>query len=346
MGQRNHPLRFAKAWLVLGLTLAVGMLIAAEGAGVSRRLVLLPPHNRQQYAEGLNLGKWPWTVWNSHYLVAHQLFAASDSPALAVYDAKGALVRSGIVWFDSTSKASLGDVTVDPTLTVFASGGAFSSSGALSNFVVKIDSTGHISNTVRTSPFVVRHLCATGDGTVWGIGFDREEVKKGNRSYPMLRQYSLTQGEVRRLVDRESLGVDKLPPDSPYVSLVCNSNTVGALIMPASLWIEVDAKTGQVSRWNWAPVEKEIRLTGLALTEEGDLFATFTQDRMVTGLFRLEKVGSGRAHWAGVDQSAGDLRSNPPIVRLLGSEGNDLVYVKGMTDNIAYWSKVAPAREK
>src|SRR5262249_5589881 len=155
-----------------------------------RQFVLLPPHNRQEFADGLNLVKWPWSVWSGHYLVSHQLFATPNSPVLAVYDSKGTLVRSGIIWFDSTSKSSIGDVTVDSTLTVFASGGAFSTDGALSNFIVKLDNSGHISNTVRTSPFVARHLCATGDGTVWAMGFDREEVKKGNRSYPMLREYS------------------------------------------------------------------------------------------------------------------------------------------------------------
>jgi len=86
----------------------------------------------------------------------------------------------------------------------------------------------------------------------------------------------------------------------------------------------------------------EFYLNGFALTESGEIFAAYFDRRekpVMSGLFHLIRDDSnGTAKWVPVEGTVGAYLRGSPIQRLLGADGDDLVYTS-LRDGKMYWSK-------
>lgn len=128
------------------------------------------------------------------------------------------------------------------------------------------------------------------------------------------------------------------------VSLRCNSNMVVLFNGASSEFIELDVATNRLKVTGVAPLpsHKHVRITGFALTESGDVFVSL-HDRSTSqprsGIFHLTIDASGFGSWTPIRNTIGPYLHGGPVERLLGADGDDLVYTHDQSGE-AFWSKV------
>lgn len=244
---------------------------------------------------------------------------------------------------------SITDAAVNRAGNLVVSGGAENQAGVIANFIASIGSDGRLSQVIRTTPFLPIYVCAAEDGTVWSFGIDRDEEGRGIEKSLRLRQYSLDKGQLRATLDVSTLNSagwtltqGRYPGE---ISLRCNSQKVGLYNGRSGEWVEFDfaANRLKVAKVNPLPSPKEIRITGFALTEAGDVFVSLHDRSSLpprSGIFRLEFDSTGLGSWVPVKNTVGPYLHGGPIERLLGADGTDLVYTRDL-DGVAYWSKFA-----
>jgi hypothetical protein len=128
------------------------------------------------------------------------------------------------------------------------------------------------------------------------------------------------------------------------ISLGCTSQKVGLYNGRSGEWIEFDIPTNtlKVSKVELLPPPKELRITGFALTESGEVFASLhdrSKNAPLSGLFRLKFNGSGLGSWVPVQGSIGPYLHGAPLGQLLGTDGTELIYTRDLTAT-AYWSQI------
>jgi len=340
--------------LVAALVLACAVGLPGPSSPAQQRAdrtTLSEPHFQAHFSAlaGPPPGFWRW---ENGYLISYGLDGTLDSspnkPVVVLYDRNGQIAREAIVWFKDAVSTSVDDATVSRSGDLFVSGGTTSAAGAIANFIAQIDRTGHVSRVVRTTPFLPVNICAAEDGTVWSYGFDRDERGKSVRTGALLRQYSLETGQLRAMLDVSTLNSSGWTlTDGRYpgeISLRCTPHEVGLFNGASSEWVGFDIAKNKlkVSKVEPLPSTKEVRITGFALTESGDVFVSL-HDRSSkpprSGLFRLSFEGSDVGRWVPVKNTLGPYLHGAPVGQLLGTDGSELIYTRDL-DGVAYWSKL------
>jgi hypothetical protein len=290
-------------------------------------------------------------VWDKGYLVSWGSIGSYDAsptePSVVLYDRDGHIAREAIVWFKDADTVGINDVTINRAGNLAVAGGTKNQAGAIANFIASIGSDGRIGKVVRTTPFLPIYVCGADDGTVWSYGIDRDEEGRGVEKSLRLRQYSFDKGQLRALLDISTLkpgGWKLIRGRYPgEISLRCTSQKVGLYNGGSGEWIEFDiaASRLRVTKVNPLPPPKTMRITGFALTEAGDVFASLherSSSPARSGLFRLGFDSAGLGSWIPVKNTLGPYLHGGPIERLLGTDGTDLIYTRDL-DGAAYWSK-------
>jgi hypothetical protein len=238
-------------------------------------------------------------------------------------------------------------VAINRAGNLVVAGGTENQADVIANFIASIGNDGRVSRVIRTTPFLPIYVCAAEDGTVWSYGFDRDEEGKRVESSLMLRQYSFDKGQLRAMADKSTLNSSgwsldrgRYPGD---ISLRCTSREVGLYNGSSGEWVQFDiaADKLRVEKVDPLPQPKEMRITGFALTEAGDVFVSLhgsSSDPPRSGLFRLEFNGAGVGLWVPVKNTVAAYLHGP-IERLLGTDGTDLIYTRDF-DGTAYWSQI------
>ncbi len=330
-------------------TLSLSRLLYAQQTP-SDSFRLSEPHHQSHFSP-LDNPYHGFRVWDKDYLIAYAMdgtFDASPSkPAVVLYDRDGRTAREAIVWFKDAASTGVDDASLTKSGKLVVSGGTTSPAGVIANFIAEIDDTGHISRVIRTTPFLPIYICAAEDGTVWSYGIDRDGGGKGVKSSLRLRQYSFDKGQLRAMLDVTSLNSLGWTLDRGVypgqISLRCTPQKVGIYNGHSNEWVEFDIPTNtlKVSKVEPLPPPKELRITGFALAESGDVFVSM-HDRASqpprSGLFRLSFVGSDVGKWVPVKDTVGPYLHGARVGQLLGVDGTDLVYTSDL-DGGAHWSK-------
>jgi hypothetical protein len=293
---------------------------------------------------------YPFRYWDKGYFITYSIDDTTPTrPAAILYDRDGRIAREAIVWFKDATNTGVDDASVTKSGKLVVSGGTTSPAGAIANYIAEIDQAGHIGRVVRTTPFLPVYVCAAEDGTVWSYGIDRDEEGRGVESSLRLRQYSFEKGQIRATLDTSvlnSVGWTLDRGEYPgQISLRCTSQKVGLYNGRSSEWVEFDIPTNtlKVSKVEPLPPPKELRITGFALTESGEVFVSL-HDRSSqpphSGLFRLSFVGSDAGKWLPIQDTVGPFLHGAKVGQLLGTDGTDLIYTRDL-DATAYWSKIA-----
>jgi len=98
-----------------------------------------------------------------------------------------------------------------------------------------------------------------------------------------------------------------------------------------------------VSKVAALPAERTFHITGFALTDSGEIFASFhdaaNPKAVVSGLFHLERGSAGgRYKWVAVPGTLGVYLKDSPIHQLWGADGDKLVFSR-LKDGRLYWTK-------
>lgn len=293
--------------------------------------------------------------WDNTYLIAIAAppYMSPDKPGITLYDRDGNVARQATVWLDGATDVIVEDAAISPSGNFVVSGGAVNKDGAVATFVAQIGSDGQIQRLVRTTPFTPAYVCALDDGTLWAYGFDRDAHDNLVEKSPRLRQYSFDKGQLRAVLDPSTL------PDAETsgswhlhggrylgeVSLRCNSNEVALYNGQTGDLVEFDLRKNsmQLTKLTAVPGPPDFHITGFALTQSGDIFASFhdrsnTKPNGISGLFRLSRVDSGGARWVAVSGTVGIYLKDSPIQKLWGADGDKLVFSR-LKDGRLYWSK-------
>jgi hypothetical protein len=318
-------------WLVLTLS-CVGICTGLQGQLSQPAQILVGDPEHQAELPAFE-NSYPYRYWDKGYLITHAFEdMGTKKPAAVLYDRDGHFAREAIVAFKDAESTAVEDAAASSSGKLILSVGT-DQAGVISNYIAEVDSGGHLGRMVRTNPFVPVHICVDDDGTVWGYGFQRAEDGNAVDGAAVLRQYSFEKGQVQALlkVSRHPgwrLTQGRYPEE---VDLRCNSKQVGLFNGTASEWIEVSLATNalKVYKINPLPSPKEMRITGFALTESGDVFVSF-HCRVCkpprSGLFKLALDSSGAGSWVPLQNSVGPYLHGGLIERLLGADGDDLVY--------------------
>lgn len=283
--------------------------------------------------EGSNL--WPNWYWDSSYLIAFRTIAGGKSPDVQVYDRSGSLVRQASIWFDNAATVTLTSVAVSRQGRLFVAGGTISESGQVAQFIGEVDGSGMLAQVVRTTPFIPHFLCSTGDDdTVWAYGMERQAGRQAPYDHALLRHYSMSHGLLEGVLNRSALPSAYFPIMGWHpgqTSIRCTPTLVGIYNGPTDQLITYDVSKKKLNIVNVNPLAKNIRQTGFAMTDNGNVFASFAVEEHVpqklSGLFRLQVAPDNTAEWVAVSGTVTPLAAvDSHFSRLAGSDGKQLVY--------------------
>ena len=209
---------------------------------------------------------------------------------------------------------------------------------------------------LHTGGFNTRQVCEAPDGTVWALGYDLDIHDSPDADKNVLRHYSFEKGLLGSFVSLDSISGF---PDSYFAIsnpgksyLRCGEDRVSVYVGPTAQYIEVDASTEKLTRWNVAMSSVVGSKThGFALTEEGKIFVAFASDpdpkgERKHGLYEL-KATPGRllASLTAVDGNSHHFRfirgcAGWDFPAALGADGNSLVVSRKGDNWGLFWANV------
>jgi hypothetical protein len=308
---------------------------------------LSEPHYQAQLPPPVN--SYPFRYWDKGFLITYTADDTSPSrPAAILYDRYGRIARQITVWFKDASSVAIVDLAVSRSGNIVVAGGTESTTGSIANFIASIGEDGRVRQVIRTTPFTPAYICAAEDGTVWAYGHDRDENGKRVEGSLRLRQYSFDKGQTNATLDASALTSPGWSMSHGHypgeMDLRCTSDKVGLLNGASGEWVEFDIASHKlkVSKIEPLPPIDQMRITGFALTESGEVFASL-HDRSsqppLSGLFELKFDDSGVGKWVPVKDTVGPYLHGARVGQLLGTDGTDLIYTRDL-DGTAYWSQI------
>lgn len=229
--------------------------------------------------------------WDHGYIV-HREFD-KDPAVVTMYDRNGKKVLEARVEPRDFAKVSLRAAAATRTGGILATGGGPRTDGSIQGFIVKTDSSGRTVQSVNTGRYSPHQVCEAADGSMWTLGYDLDFRDSPEADKNVLRHYSFEKGLLGGFVSLDSISKSPdaiLQLDSPRKSFLrCSKDRVSVLFWTASQYIEVDATSGKLARWNVAasPIVGG-EATGFAVTEDERIFVSLRGFRETDN---LEKRG-------------------------------------------------------
>lgn len=292
--------------------------------------------------------------WDRNYLF--HLEIDKDPALVSMYDRDGMQMLEAHFKPPNAVSASVGAAGATRSGGILAVGGTAMNNGSIRKFIAKTDSTGHAVELITMGgAFTPRQICESPDGTIWVLGYDLEFRESPDANKNVLRHYS-DKGMVASFIALDSIGsfpdsVSQIGnPGRSY--LHCGQERVSVYLGPAGQYIEVDASSGRVARWN-VDMSSVVgsKTHGFAVTDEGRLFVAFANDpdpsgERKHGLYELKATpGSPIASLIAVDGTVTAFDSYKTVpdgtfLRLWGADGNSLVVSRKGDDQGLSWVRV------
>ena len=285
--------------------------------------------------------------WDHSYLL-HWEFD-KDPALVTMYDRDGKKVLEARVVPQDAAKVSVSATGAAHAGGILAAGGGTMTDGSSQRFM----------HSVHTGRFTARHVCEAPDGTVWALGFDLDIHDSPDADKNVLRHYSFEKGLLGTYVSFDS--ISKFPDSYLAISnpgrsyLRCGKDRVSVYVGPAAQYIEVDASSEKLTRWN-VDMSSVVgsKTHGFAVTDEGKIFLAFANDPDPNGvrkhgLYELKAApGSPIASLTAVEGTVTAFDSYETVpdgtfLRLWGADGNSLVVSRKGVDSGLSWANVLAA---
>jgi hypothetical protein len=292
--------------------------------------------------------------WDGSYLL--HLESDKDPAVVTMYDANGKKVLTGRIWAPDSATVSVITAGATHAGGILAGAAGTMTDGSIQSFIAKTDSTGRTVQSALTGRFTPHQVCEAPDGTVWALGYDWDFRRAPDADKNVLRHYSFEKGLLGTFVSLDS--ISKFPDSylaisNPWRSyLRCGKDRVSVYLGPAAEYIEVDASTEKLTRWN-VDVSSVVgsKTHGFAVTDEGKIFVAFANDPDANGerehgLYELKATpGSPIASATAIDGTVTVFDSYKTVpdgtfLRLWGADGNSLVVSRAGDSWGLSWAKV------
>jgi hypothetical protein len=293
--------------------------------------------------------------WDWDYLL--HLEIDKDPALVSMYDRDGKQMLEAHFKPPNAVSASVGAAGATRSGGILAVGGTAMNNGSIRKFIAETDSTGHVVELITMGgAFTPRQVCESPDGTIWALGYDLEFRQSPDANKNVLRHYKALKGMVASFIAIDSIG--SFPNSFSQIAnpgrsyLHCGQERVSVYFGPAALYVEVDASSGRMARWN-VDMSSVVgsKTHGFAVTDEGRVFVAFANDPDANGerkhgLYELKATpGSPIASLTAVDGTvtAFDSYNTVPdgtFLRLWGADGNSLVVSRKGDDQGLCWVRV------
>lgn len=253
--------------------------------------------------------------WKNGLISVHR--GPTDEGVILIHDENGGNRREVHMRLPG-GNVRLNSAVVGPNGNLYVVGGSEDREGRIANFI-GIGSSQGITKIVRTNPFVPLEVCATTE-SVWAYGWERSSTRFGREAsaYPMLREFDVTGAERRQAINR-NLAAGLKTHSPAHLSLRCTRDKVVLFLQGAGKLFLYDTVSNSLSSWSVARIPDNQQITGLAVTDSGEIFASIT-DWTTQRLFRLRRTGQ-TANWDQVGEPLGK-------GSLLGASGDELVILQ------------------
>ena len=309
----------------VAITLVVATLAAPCPAQDVAGGVALEPY-RSVHFDAFEVGtRWNYRVWDRKYLVAWTHESSATSASVALYDAEGNLVREVIVWLADSTKVQINSVAVTVSDLLVVAGAAANADRSVAYFLATFDQSGEIKDVIRTNPFVPLRVCTTDNGDLWAYGWDKE-----GGAYNMLRRFSSSKGEMNGVLNRTSVP-RKIQVTRNDIFLRCAGTRIYLYMGPTEELVRFDTVTNELLRSRWKSTPERADVTGFAVNDAGEMLASFADRHLPkgkrAGIFLFKQTIAGEGRWTPAQGMDLATRSDPKPFDLLGSQGNDIVYL-------------------
>ncbi|HYG97844.1 MAG TPA: hypothetical protein VD837_01845 [Terriglobales bacterium] len=274
--------------------------------------------------------------------------AGPNVPNLFVQDVAGTNPVSATIWFPNSRRVVLLDASVTESGSILASGYSVHEDGRIAHFIARTDQAGKVEQVIRTTPFVADNVCSTNDGGVWAFGHDRDvENKVTQHDYTILRKFTFENGEDVSFLKKSDFpgrfAVWMNGGTSKPFYMRCTRDKVAVYSGMAGEYIELRLPTMKVHRWR-LPDLGNAQMTGFAVTKSGIAHASFNSAASkegMLGIFRLHTDdATGLASWVPIPGSIKKYGEPDAINVLLGTEGDDLVFLYAGDYSTLHWGSL------
>jgi len=292
--------------------------------------------------------------WDRDYLL--HLEIDKDPALVSMYDRDGKKMLEANFKPLNAASASVGAAGSTRSGGILAVGGATMNNGSVWKFIAKTDPRGHVVQLITMGgTFTPRQVCESPDGTMWVLGYDLEFRQSPDADKDVLRHYD-GKGMVASFIAVDSIG--SFPDSASQIAnpgrsyLHCGRDRVSVYLAPAATYIEVDASSGKLARWN-VNMSSVVgsKTHGFAVTDEGRIFVAFANDPEPSGerkhgLYELNATPSSPI--ASLTPVQGTITTFPSaqavpdgtFLRLWGGDGDDLVVSRKGDDQGLSWVRV------
>jgi hypothetical protein len=284
-------------------------------------------------------------IGNGHVWSFRPVLRAPSNDVIHLDSLAGDAQQTIGFWLPAAETIWISGVTVTPAGRILVIGTYSRATGSLmTNFVAEVDSTGHVVATHDLGDYEPSGVCSAKDGTIWMLGqVWSDELQQ--RSYMMLRNYSLTGQLVNAYLDRGQLEVaainshPQIHSDRPWIRgtvmfLRCGGDSIGAYVGagPAKTWVEIRAGDGMMQTWR-AEQPRGARITGFAFLGTHQVYASFDMydpNHSVTGrgLYKLDCGRYGEGIWAPVSGMVSPVTEARGFAMVVGGDGSNVVYLR------------------
>jgi hypothetical protein len=264
--------------------------------------------------------------WNGALIIVeHNGLAA---PTIHSFDITGAEMPPIVLAISGANATRIESVAYGKDGTYAACGRALDANGRGGNgFVAWISPDRQNTKVIQTFPYVPYSIVMTADGSTWTQGF---EIANGRESDPAV---NLEHGIIRRFDKSGNLLSSYIPRSTirrgtfglEQGLLAASKDYIGWYANREHAYREVTSDGKIASYPGIGPSDSKWEVTGLAITDSGDVIISATEripNRIGSRLYRLDK--SHRA-WLRLDLPNGTAAPMPDKPYLLGADGNRLV---------------------
>jgi hypothetical protein len=254
-------------------SVALAILLISEAASLHAQKLSGPLAQLQIDASIVHRGK-PVPKWENGWLLSYDNGYSAPARVSALDRSGKQLMDAPIALPDGTS-VMIRDIAATPKGTIAITVTGQSGPGAGSAFITWVAPSGQIAQVVRTTPFAATSLAFGKDGTLWALG---RQVDPGATviPHPILRQYGTDGSLLQSVLDSQSFKTaDQMhPATAGYSHLVVGQDRLGIYSETANEWIEVSFSGQVLGQWTGIGSHTETRVTGVALTPDGQVFVT------------------------------------------------------------------------
>jgi hypothetical protein len=254
----------------------------------------------------------------------HVLSIDLAQPVVYAHDRTGREEFHTTISIPGSSRVMIRDVAASANGGFAVGATAVSPDGAVAALLVLLDSGGHISKVIRTSPVAIKCLRYADNGTLWAVVREFDDQFRELPDHDMLRWYDPSGTLLGHVVNRQSISKDKHEP-APQPFLTTSPDRIGFYADRANIWTEVSLQGKVLGQWQFPVSTQEfsVRIAGVLLTPLDNVLVnavySYKDGHKIDGLYSFSrKTGS----FTQVDTAP---VSNLPV-SLFGIDGGSLVF--------------------